>query len=161
MIELFLDAPLELKVIILSGLTLIIIELFKEEKSSWKKQNTGIRQGCTLSPYLFLIVMTVIVADVQSNHKLASETSKNRPPGMDFDEVLYADDTIIFSTEAQTVEKLLQEIEKCAEPYGLKLNQGKCESICTDPKKKFKIKTRNKKRTISRYGCKTKQTNKT
>ena len=40
MIELFLDAPLELKVIILSGLTLIIIELFKEEKSSWKEQES-------------------------------------------------------------------------------------------------------------------------
>ena len=40
MIELFLDIPLELKVIILSGLTLIIIELFKEERSSWKKQKS-------------------------------------------------------------------------------------------------------------------------
>ena len=40
MIELFLDIPLELKVIILSGLTLIIIELFKREKSSWKKQES-------------------------------------------------------------------------------------------------------------------------
>ena len=38
MIELFLEIPFELKIIILSGLTLIIIELFKEEKSSWKKQ---------------------------------------------------------------------------------------------------------------------------
>ena len=40
MIELFLDIPLELKVIILSGLTLIIIELFKREKSSWKEQES-------------------------------------------------------------------------------------------------------------------------
>ena len=35
MIELFLDIPLELKVIILSGLTLIIIELFKEESKKF------------------------------------------------------------------------------------------------------------------------------
>ncbi len=40
MIELFLDVPLELRVIILSGLTLIIIELFKKERSSWKEQKS-------------------------------------------------------------------------------------------------------------------------
>tara|TARA_Y100001937_G_scaffold32797_1_gene46762 strand:- start:106 stop:237 length:132 start_codon:yes stop_codon:yes gene_type:complete len=40
MIELFLDVPLELKVIILSGLTMIIIELFKKERSSWKEQKS-------------------------------------------------------------------------------------------------------------------------
>ena len=40
MIEIFLEAPLELQVILLSGLTLFILELFKEEKSSWKEQET-------------------------------------------------------------------------------------------------------------------------
>ena len=40
MIEIFLEAPLELQVILLSGLTLFILELFKEEKSSWKEQES-------------------------------------------------------------------------------------------------------------------------
>ena len=40
MIEIFLEAPLEIQVILLSGLTLIILELFKREKSSWKKQKS-------------------------------------------------------------------------------------------------------------------------
>ena len=40
MIEIFLEAPLEIQVILLSGLTLFILELFKEEKSSWKKQES-------------------------------------------------------------------------------------------------------------------------
>ena len=40
MIEIFLETPLELKVIILSGLVIMLIELFKEEKSSWKKQQS-------------------------------------------------------------------------------------------------------------------------
>ena len=40
MIEIFLEAPLEIQVILLSGLTYYILELFKEEKSSWKKQES-------------------------------------------------------------------------------------------------------------------------
>jgi len=37
MIEIFLEAPFELKVIILSVFTIAIIEYFKEDK--WKKQD--------------------------------------------------------------------------------------------------------------------------
>ena len=40
MIELFLEIPTDLKIIILSGLTLIIYEFLKEEVSSWKKQQS-------------------------------------------------------------------------------------------------------------------------
>ena len=40
MIELILEIPFELKVIILSGITMGIIQYFKEEKSSWKEQES-------------------------------------------------------------------------------------------------------------------------
>ena len=129
--------------------------------SAWKKQATGIRQGCTLSPYLFSIIMTVIFADVHADPELKKELDRNRPPETEIDEVLYADDTIILSTDNMTLEKFLQKIEECAEPYGLKLNHAKCEIICTDPahSKTIKVKNRNKKmikvRKEAKYlGCK-------
>jgi hypothetical protein len=86
-------------------------------QSSWKTQETGIRQGCTLSPYLFLILMTVLFMDVYDDPELAAELEEHRPPNHDADDVLYADDTIIFSTNNITISKLLHKIETCAGKY--------------------------------------------
>ena len=36
------------------------------KRSSERRQNTGIRQGCPLSAYLFVIVMTVIMKDIDN-----------------------------------------------------------------------------------------------
>ena len=95
------------------------------QTSGWKKQSTGIRQGCTLSPYLFLIVMTAIMHDVREDQQLDEELHEDRPPNQDFDEVLYADDTIIFSTNTETLQKYLHKIEEVSAEYGLNLNTKK------------------------------------
>ena len=55
------------------------------------KQDTGIRQGCPLPPYLFLIVMTVVFHDIHEEDR--QHLTKHRIQGVNYDEVLYADDT--------------------------------------------------------------------
>ena len=76
-------------------------------QSSWKKQKSGIRQGCPLSPYLFVIVMTVIFRDVHDNLNL----EKGTLDGLSFTELLYADDTVLITNNVNAMNRLLAKVE--------------------------------------------------
>ena len=95
--------------------------------SDYKKQSSGIRQGCPLSPYLFVLVMSCIDHDISAS--TSSRVSNARLPGLDFDMVYYADDTIIFSTDNRSLNELLRLTETISSKYGLKLNKDKCVAI--------------------------------
>ena len=53
----------------------------------------------------------------------------NRIPGVDFDMVCYADDTILFSRSNRGLNELLSLTEQVSKQYGLHLNRGKCVAI--------------------------------
>ena len=95
--------------------------------SDWTSQTTGIRQGCPLSPYLFVILMSVLFQDIHTNDVL--KLAEHRVQGMDTDEILYADDTICVSEDEQALSRLLAAIEKEVYKYGLQLNKKKCEYL--------------------------------
>ena len=75
--------------------------------------------------------MTVMFEDVKEESKLAIDLVKNRVPGADFDEVMYADDTICISQDTKTMNNFIKSIEKVGKEYGLSLNKTKCELITT------------------------------
>ena len=95
--------------------------------SDWTQQATGIRQGCPLSPYLFVVLMSVLFQDIHKNDVL--KLNEHRVQGMDTDEILYADDTICVSEDEQALSRLLAAIEGEGDKYGLKLNKNKCEFL--------------------------------
>ena len=96
-------------------------------KSNTYQQETGIRQGCPLSPYLFLVIMTTIFHDIYQ--ELEDTITPYRVKNANFDEILFADDTICISENAKRLTKLLQAIQKTGRKYGMHLNMGKCEVI--------------------------------
>ncbi len=63
-----------------------------ENESNYLKQEPGIRQGCPLSPYLFVLVMSVMMHDIKQ--RLRGPRTLAPIKGIDFAEILYADDTL-------------------------------------------------------------------
>ena len=96
-------------------------------KSGIKTQSAGIRQGCPLSPYLFVLVMSVIDNDVSSN--LSLRTINARHSGIDFDRIYYADDTLLVTTNTRAAHDILHQIELISIQFGLQLNRDKCAFI--------------------------------
>ena len=110
-----------------SGIVLFNLAFYVEvdfRVSGRKKQSAGIRQGCPLSPFLFVLVMSVVDRDVSLN--LDRRTLNSRLDGVNFDRVYYADDTLLLATTTYATNKLLKEIEEVSRQYGLCLNRSKC-----------------------------------
>ena len=102
------------------------------ESSDWMTQETGIGQGCPLSPYLFIVVVTAMFEHIQE--EISQDLAKYRVPGASFDEVMYADDTMCISDDIKTMNKFIQKVEVTGEEYGLKINKSKCELLKTEKK---------------------------
>jgi len=95
--------------------------------SQIKRQSSGIRQGCPLSPYLFAIVMSCVDFEIPINS--SRWVQNGRIPNLDFDMLYYADDTILFSTDNRALDEVIKLTEAISGKYGLWLNKDKCVAI--------------------------------
>ncbi|CAE8641270.1 unnamed protein product [Polarella glacialis] len=98
--------------------------------SSLHPQQRGIRQGCPLSPYLFIIVLSCLMHDVEEEYTSKFELLPNpfsaSSPLWDLE---YADDTVLFSPNPVTLQRLLHILQHHAARIGLHLNLEKCEHL--------------------------------
>ena len=67
--------------------------------------------------------MSVLFWDVKNNERLTRNLEENRIPGTNFDEILYADDTLIISQDTRTLNLFIETLQKEGENIGLQLNK--------------------------------------
>ena len=96
-------------------------------KSKIHNQPFGISQGCPLSPFLFVILMTVLIHDAKSH--IQSQQHESLSDQLACQELLYADDTLLIERNIMKLEAYMNSIIQLGKEYGLKLNWGKLEQM--------------------------------
>ena len=92
-------------------------------------QDIGIRQGCPLSPYLYIIATSCQMTDLLKDLR---NTEIQPPTGATYPVLLFADDTLLITEKAAHMEQLLGLIIEHSTPYNLTLNKGKCQLLVTN-----------------------------
>ena len=87
------------------------------QDSTTKSQSAGISQGCPLSPFLFVIMMSVIITDAR-----AALRDSVGDISSEITEVLYADDTLIVDEHGELAQIYIDIIAIQGNHYGLVFN---------------------------------------
>ena len=90
---------------------------------------SGIRQGCPLSPYLFIIVLSVIFEDLEDTLRRRGIPSNTWSEGYPVADVEYADDTLLIARTIPQLQSHLSALEDIASEYGMSLNNIKTELL--------------------------------
>ena len=96
--------------------------------SEAREQLSGISQGCTLSPLLFIVAMSVLLQDAVDVLNSAASAQYTRG---DLGDVLYADDTLLLGVNDLHLQEFLRAVYMAGQRYGLELHSGKFQLITT------------------------------
>jgi hypothetical protein len=99
-----------------------------EEKSAWIPIERGVRQGCVLSPALFLLYSQVVMDELENLEGI-------KVGGININNIRYADDTVLMADSEEKLQTLVDKLAVECNAVGLRINIGKTETMIVNKKK--------------------------
>ena len=93
------------------------------ELTEWFDINSGVKQGCILSPILFSMFINDLVTEINSLGKGVDIT------GDKASSLLYADDLVIFASNERDLQCMLDKIDAWCTKWGVAINPRKTKAI--------------------------------
>ena len=94
--------------------------------STCRAQRSGISQGCPLSPFLFVMLMTVVMHDAVCSMSSAAQAAFTSGS---LDVVLYADDTLLIGVCEERVQEFLDSVAVVGKRFGMDLHHSKFQLL--------------------------------
>jgi len=86
----------------------------------------GVRQGCSLSPLLFIIYDEALVREATRNKEVGIKVG-----GQVISMIRYADDKVVVASSEKTLRRLMDNIIRVTVDHGMKINVKKTTVMCT------------------------------
>jgi hypothetical protein len=94
--------------------------------SEWFYPKRGVRQGCPISPYLFILAVELLAISIRGNKNIKGIAINNKEIKIS----QLADDTTCFVADMESVKNVLKIFEKFKICTGLRVNVEKTKAMC-------------------------------
>ena len=94
--------------------------------SEYFQMERGVRQGCPISPLLFILTLELLARDIRNNTKIKGLQFAERAIKIK----LYADDATLFLRDMMDYREVLSRIKSFSHFSGLQLNKKKSAAMC-------------------------------
>ena len=101
----------------------------KGDFTEWFATETGVRQGCVLSPLLYAIFINGLVREINALNLGIDINEK----GQKLSTLLYADDIVLITDSRPKLQQMLDSVANYAKKWRFELNPKKSEVVVLGP----------------------------